>query len=89
MNCPLHHVNAFQPFNKWVPVELIGLINPPTKHYKAWYIITAIDYLTRLVEVVSTVDLSMGPARFIFEHIISSPHWGIYLSFLYRQVDDL
>jgi hypothetical protein len=42
---PLQPVRALQAFEKW-DVDFIGPINPPTKHSKARYIITATYYLT-------------------------------------------
>jgi hypothetical protein len=41
---PLHLVQALQAFAKWV-LYLIGLINPPTKHSKASYIMIRKDLL--------------------------------------------
>jgi hypothetical protein len=53
-------------------VDFIGPINPPTKHSKARYIITTIDYLTWWDEAEVVQDCSIDTtARFIFENIIS------------------
>jgi hypothetical protein len=50
---PLQPVRALQAFEKWA-VDFIGPINPPDKHSKARYIITATDYLTRWDEAEAT-----------------------------------
>jgi transposase InsO family protein len=53
-------------------VDFIGSINPTTKHSKARYIITKIDYLTCWAEASVVQDcLTDIAARFIFENIIT------------------
>jgi hypothetical protein len=63
---PLHLVQALQEFEKWA-VDFIGMINPTTKHSKARYIITTIDYLTCWDEEKLFQDCLIDTtARFIF-----------------------
>jgi hypothetical protein len=71
---PLQLVRALQAFEKWA-FDFIGPINPTTKHSKARYMITAIDYLTHCAEATIVQDCSIDTAaRFIFENIIT--HFG-------------
>jgi hypothetical protein len=68
---PLKLVRALQAFEKWV-VDFIGSGNPPTKHSKSRYIITATDYLTIWVEAKEVRDFSIDTtARFIFENVVT------------------
>lgn len=68
---PLQPVRALQVFEKWA-VDLIGPINPPARHSKARYILTATNYLTRWAEAEPVKDCSTDTAaRFIFQNIIT------------------
>jgi hypothetical protein len=68
---PLQPVRALQAFEKWA-IDFIGPINPTSKHLKARYIITKIDYLTCLEEATVVQDWSTDSAtRFIFENIVT------------------
>jgi hypothetical protein len=68
---PLHPIRALQYFEKWA-VDFIGPINPPTKHSKERYIITATDYFTHWDEIEPIRDCSIDTAAiFIFENIIT------------------
>jgi hypothetical protein len=68
---PFQLVQALHAFEKWA-IDLIGPINPTTKHSKSRYIITATDYLTHWVEAVVFQDCSTNTTtRFIFENIIT------------------
>jgi hypothetical protein len=50
----------------------VGPINPPRKHTRARYIITAIEYLTKWVEARTVKDCSETTAtHFIFDDIIT------------------
>nr|KUM45406.1 hypothetical protein ABT39_MTgene2673 [Picea glauca] len=68
---PLHPVRALRAFEKWA-VYFVGPINPPVRHSKARYIITATDYLIRWAEAEPVRDCStLTAARLIFKNIIS------------------
>lgn len=55
---PMHPIRTLQDFEKWV-VDFIDPIIPTAKHFKAKYIITTIDYLSRWVEAKVISDCSM------------------------------
>jgi hypothetical protein len=62
---------TLQEFEKWV-IDFVGFINPPRKHTRARYIITAIEYLTRWAEAREVKDCSATTtALFIFDDIIT------------------
>jgi hypothetical protein len=68
---PLHPVRELQAFEKRV-VGFVGSINPPTKHLKARYIITATDYLNQWDEAKVVWDCSTATTtQFIFQNIIT------------------
>ena len=53
-------------------VNFVGPINHLGKRIRAPYIITAIDYLTRLVEAAPVIDcIAATAARFIFQNIVT------------------
>jgi hypothetical protein len=55
---PLHPIKALQSFEKWF-VDFNGPISPPAKHSKAYYNITATNYVTRRENATPTKDFSM------------------------------
>jgi hypothetical protein len=54
---PLHPIKALQSFEKWF-VDFNGPISPPAKHSKAYYNITATNYLVRRENATPTKDCS-------------------------------
>ena len=67
---PLVPQVTLNPFDKWV-MDFLGPINPFGKRTGAWYIITAIDSLTRWVEAAPVVDfIAATAARFMFYNIV-------------------
>ena len=58
---PLKPKITLQTFDKWA-IDFVGPINPPRKWTSARYIITAINYLTRWVEVELVKDCSVATA---------------------------
>ena len=68
---PLAPQITLQDFNKWV-VDFVGPISPLGKRIETHYIITAIDYLTRWVEVAPVKDYTIATtAKFLFENIVT------------------
>jgi hypothetical protein len=68
---PLAPQLTLHEFEKWA-IEFVGPINPPGKHTKARYIITATEYFTRWPEVRAVKDCSAATAAwFIFDDIIT------------------
>jgi hypothetical protein len=68
---PLQSVRELQDFEKWI-VDFLGPINPPARHSKDRYIISAIDYLMRWDKEEEVHDFSIDTAtRFILENIIA------------------
>jgi len=60
-----------QAFDKWA-MDFVVLISPRGKKIGACYIITMIDYLTRLVETQLVKDCSVETStKFTFEYILS------------------
>jgi hypothetical protein len=63
---------TLQEFDKWT-IDFVGLVNPPTKIIVARYIITTMEYLTRLVEATPVKYYSAETvAHFLFEQVITS-----------------
>nr|XP_029145214.1 protein NYNRIN-like [Arachis hypogaea] len=65
----LHSIIKPWPFRNWA-LDLIGLIHPPSsKHHK--FILVAIDYFRKWVEVIPLIEVSQSEIiDFIEEHII-------------------
>jgi hypothetical protein len=62
---------TLQAFEKWA-IDFVGPINQPGKRTRAWYIIIAIEYLTRWAEAREVKDCSETTAmHFIFYDIIT------------------
>eukprot|EP00253_Pinus_taeda_P035331 PITA_35331 len=61
---PLHPQVSLQPFEKWV-IDFVGAIQPAGKKIEACYIITAMKYLTRWVEVGAMTK------KFLFEYVLT------------------
>ena len=62
---------TLQPFDKWA-VDFVGPINPPRKRTGMWYIIIAIDYLTRWVEATPVMDCTIVTmVKFLFNNIVT------------------
>jgi len=67
---PLNLKMTLQPFEKWV-IDFIGPIKPQGKTC-AIYIITAIEYLTRLAETQPVNGcMDTMAMKFLFEHILT------------------
>ena len=68
---PLVPQVTLQPFDKWV-VDFVGPINSLGNTSGAWYIIIAIDYLTRWVNTTPIVDCTaVTAARFLLDNIVT------------------
>jgi hypothetical protein len=62
---------TLQEFDKWT-IDFVGLVNPPTKIIGERYIITMMEYLTRLVEATLVIYYSAETAaHFLFEQVIT------------------
>ena len=79
---PLHPVRALKAVQKWA-VDFIGPINPLARNYKARYIITATDYLTRwanAIQLLSCIICTTGSEgrmiypRGVFNKLVGSHH---------------
>jgi hypothetical protein len=68
---PLRPQVTLQAFDKWA-IDFVGPINPPAKRTGARYIITAMEYLTKMVEVAPIKDCNTETtAHFLFEQPIA------------------
>ena len=68
---PLRPMMGARAFAKW-GIDFVGPIDPPAMHTHAQYIITAIDYVTKWVEIKATQkNDSYTTAKFLFEYIFT------------------
>ena len=66
---PLRPMMGARVFAKW-GIDFVGPIDPPAMRTHAQYIITAIDYVTKWVEIKATQkNDSYTTAKFLFEYI--------------------
>ena len=66
---PLHPLMGARAFAKW-GIDFIGLVDPPAYKMQAQYIIVAIDYLTKWIEVRETRKNNVQKiAKFLYEEI--------------------
>ena len=58
-------------FQRW-GLDFMGPIDPPTKHVKNHYIITATNYTTKWVKAITMKDnIAKSTAKFFYEDIIT------------------
>ena len=68
---PLRPMMGARAFAKW-GIDFVGPIDPPAMRTHAQYIITAIDYVTKWVEIKATQkNDSYTTAKFLFEYIFT------------------
>lgn len=73
---PLQLVIAFEPFMKWA-LDCMCPIKPPTHYTRNQYIIAAIDYRKKWVEVKALCDLiQQGVLLYFFTKILSPSSVG-------------
>ena len=66
---PLHSIQVDQPFTQW-GFDFIGPINPPSSNSHKW-IVAAIDYFTRWIEVVALKDATKNLVVEILNGIVT------------------
>ena len=68
---PLQRQVSLQPFEKWV-IDFVGPVQPRGKKTGAYYIIIAMEYLTRWAEAQLVKNCTGATtAKFLFEYVLT------------------
>lgn len=67
---PLVSILAQAPFEKW-RIDFVGPIVLASRNGQKWYILIAMDYITKQAEAIATkIDSANTIATFLYENII-------------------